>query len=495
LLRLREFRVANDGSHDAAHRTCENAPVPASLDRDAAAGGAAGAAEVWDRDHRPLTIGLLLTVSFSAFEALAVTTVLPAAVAEIGGLAYYGWAFSGFVLASVIGISFAGHSADRRGAAPPFAVGTALFIAGLLGAGVASTMPLLVAARVLQGLGGGAISAVAYASVSRGYGSAARPRMIALLSTAWVVPGLAGPALAGAVADTLGWRWVFFGLALPTALAAAVAWSSLRRLGAITDGDVPAEAPGGDRRMFAFVLASGIGALLSGLDRPEEPSAVVVGAVGLILAVAAASRLLPAGSLRGRAGSPAAVGVMAVLGFSYFGTEAFVPLALTDVRGLGATLAGLPLTVAALAWTAGAWVHEREAPRRSHRVLLGAGLALIAAGIAGVTAILWPAVPAWATGVAWGVASFGMGLAYSTAALAILEGGGSSEAGEASAALQLANMLGIAVGTGLGGAVLDAVVQTGRPLATGLLAVDALMAAVALAGLALARRTPRGAGA
>jgi MFS family permease len=470
--------------------------VAASLDRAAATGGAAGgAAEVWDREHRPLTIGLLLTVSFSAFEALAVTTVLPAAVAEIGGLAYYGWAFSGFVLASVIGISFAGHSADRRGAAAPFAAGTALFVAGLLGAGVAPTMPLLVAARVLQGLGGGAISAVAYASVSRGYGSAARPRMIALLSTAWVVPGLAGPAIAGAVADTLGWRWVFFGLAPPTAVAAAFALTSLRRLGGRPDGDVSGDASGGDRRMFAFVLASGIGALLSGLDRPDQPSAVVVAAVGLILAVAAASRLLPAGTLRGRPGAPAAVAVMAILGFSYFGTEAFVPLALMDVRGLGATLAGLPLTVAALAWTAGAWVQEREAPRRSQRVLAGTGLLMIAVGIAGVTAVLWPAVPAWATGVAWGVASFGMGLAYSTAALAILEGGGPGEAGEASAALQLANMLGTAVGTGLGGAVLDAVVETGRPLAAGIGAVDALMTAVALAGLVLARRVPRRAGA
>lgn len=453
---------------------------------------AAGAAEVWDREHRPLTIGLLLTVSFSAFEALAVTTVLPKAVAEIGGLAYYGWAFSGFVLASVIGITFAGHSADRRGAASPFAVGVAFFLVGLLGAGMAPTMPLLVAARVLQGLGSGAISAVAYASVSRGYASAARPRMIALLSTAWVVPGLAGPAVAGAVADTMGWRWVFFGLAPPTAVAATIAWTSLRRLGAVADEERKAGASGGDRRMFAFVLASGIGALLSGLDRPDEPSALVVAAVGLILAVAAAARLLPAGSLRGRAGPPAAVAVMAVLGFTYFGAEAFVPLALTEVRGLGATLAGLPLTVASLAWTAGAWVQEHAAPTRSHRVLVGAGLAMIATGIVGVAAVLSPAVPVWMTGVAWGISSFGMGLAYSTAALAILEGGGAGEAGEVSAALQLANMLGTAVGTGLGGALLDAILETDRPLAAGIGAVHALMATVAVAGLLLARRVPRG---
>ena len=66
------------------------------------------AAAVWDREHRSLTVGLLLTVSFSAFEAMAVTTVMPAAVSEIGGLELYGWTFASFMLASIVGITVAG---------------------------------------------------------------------------------------------------------------------------------------------------------------------------------------------------------------------------------------------------------------------------------------------------------------------------------------------------------------------------------------------------
>jgi len=476
-----------------AGSACDNPRVRAPLDPESAA-SAGSPAEVWDARHRPLTLGLLLTVSFTAFEALAVTTVLPSAVAEIGGLALYGWAFSSFVLASIVGISVGGHSADRSGAAVPFAVGAGLFVAGLLGAGAAPTMALLVAARALQGLGGGALSAVAYATVGSGYGNAARPRMIALLSTAWVMPGLVGPALAGGVADTLGWRWVFLGLAPPTALVAALALGSLRRLGAGAGSGAPDGAPLPDRRLWSVLLAVGAGACLSGLERHGATlEAIVLVLAGVGLALPSLRRLLPAGSLRARAGSPAAVATMAILGFVYFGTEVFVPLGLTEVRGLAATLAGLPLTVAALAWTAGSWLQDREATRRSHRALVGGGLAAILIGVAGVASVLSPAVPTWLTGVAWGVASFGMGVAYSTATLVILERASPGREGEASAALQLASMLGTALGTGVGGALLNAVTRRGLALPAGIAAVDAVMAAVAVMGLVISMRIPKGA--
>ena len=75
---------------------------------------------VWDRGHRVLTIGLVLAVSMAAFEALAVATILPATVADIGGLPLYGWTFSAFMLAEIVGISVAGQAGDARGLGPPF---------------------------------------------------------------------------------------------------------------------------------------------------------------------------------------------------------------------------------------------------------------------------------------------------------------------------------------------------------------------------------------
>lgn len=73
-------------------------------------------------------------------------------------------------------------------------------------------MAVLVAARFVQGLGAGTIQPIAYVAIGRSLPEALRPRMFATLSTAWVLPGIAGPAIAGAVGDSIGWRYVFLGL-------------------------------------------------------------------------------------------------------------------------------------------------------------------------------------------------------------------------------------------------------------------------------------------
>jgi MFS family permease len=90
-----------------------------------------------------------------------------------------------------------------------------LFAAGLAVSGLADSMAFVIAGRAIQGFGSGAIGSVVYAAIARAYAPSARPRMIALVSSAWVVPGLVGPALAGLVADELGWRWVFLGIVAP----------------------------------------------------------------------------------------------------------------------------------------------------------------------------------------------------------------------------------------------------------------------------------------
>ncbi len=212
-------------------------PMSAPRSSDSEEGG------IWGPKQRGLSIGLLLTVSFSAFEALAVATVLPTAVADIGGLDLYGWVFSVFMLANLVGIVTAGRSADLHGPARAFGVGVVLFVLGLVWAGLSPSMSSVVAARSLQGLGAGAIGAVAYVAIKRAYSPEARPKMLALMSTAWVVPGLVGPALAGVMADFLGWRWVFLGLAPLSLAAAGFAFTPLRSLRASpASGEIESDA-------------------------------------------------------------------------------------------------------------------------------------------------------------------------------------------------------------------------------------------------------------
>ncbi len=154
---------------------------------------ASPAAGIWAPAQRPLTVGLVLAVTFVAFEALAVATILPVVGRQLGDLRLYGWVFSAFLLASLIGIVLAGTLADRVPLGRPMLAGLVLFALGLIIGGTAPDMLVLVAGRAVQGLGAGVVPAVAYVAISRCYAEEARPRMFAVLSTAWVVPGLIGP--------------------------------------------------------------------------------------------------------------------------------------------------------------------------------------------------------------------------------------------------------------------------------------------------------------
>ena len=163
---------------------------------------------LWRPDRRALTLGLLLTITLVGFEALAIATVMPIVVRELGALELYGWVFSAFFLGSLIGIVVVGGAIDRGGLALPFGAGLGLFAVGLLVGGLAPSMIVLVGARFVQGLGAGAIQPIAYVAIGRTLSESLPPRMFATLSTAWVLPGVIGPAIAGTVGETTGWRYV-----------------------------------------------------------------------------------------------------------------------------------------------------------------------------------------------------------------------------------------------------------------------------------------------
>src|ERR1700730_2951456 len=146
--------------------------------------GSSASEGVWHPQHRRLTLVLILLTLGPAFEALAVATILPRIVANLGGLRFYGWSFSAYMLATIIGLILAGDEADRRGPARPLIAGLSLFVLGLILAGTASSMLPFVLSRGVQGLGAGIIVSVAYVCLGRGYPEQVKPRMIAVLASA-----------------------------------------------------------------------------------------------------------------------------------------------------------------------------------------------------------------------------------------------------------------------------------------------------------------------
>jgi MFS family permease len=451
---------------------------------------------VFAPSRRALTSGLVLTITLVGFEALAVATVLPVVERDLGDLWLYGWVFSAYLLAALVGTVVAGREADLRGPAPPFAAGCLLFAVGLVAGGLAPTMPLLVLARVVQGLGAGVVPAVAYASIGRCYPAAVRPRMFAVLSTAWVVPALAGPALAGLIADTLGWRWVFLGLVPLVAIAAVITLPALARIGPVPQPEGEADAnlpdvPAGAKTSDAILVAVGAGLVIGGLTASRQPFVMpVLIAVGVLVGLPAFIRLVPSGTVRARVGLPATVLARGVQTFAFFGTDAFVPLAIQVVRHESVTYTGIVLTVSTLSWTAASWVQQHFVHRLGPRFFVRLGFVCIAFGIVGVAAALSPSVPVWTIAVTWSIGAAGMGFGYSSLSLVVLDAAEPGREGAASAAIQLSDQLGFALGTGVAGAAVALGEVLGWIEAGSLLVGACITGSAAIAGVLLAQRVP-----
>jgi MFS family permease len=445
----------------------------------------------WAPERRLTTVALIGLVTAAAFEGMAVPTVLPAIADELGDLQLYGWAFSAFWLTNIIGITLAGADADRRGPARALAIGTVLFAAGMLVSGLAPSMPVVILGRAIQGFGSGALGSVVYAAIARAYPPAATPRMIALVSSAWVVPGLVGPALAGLGSDTVGWRWVFLAIIPAVLLMGFALYLRLVGLGSVERTEEPVRS---DRRRAADAIGLAIGStmLLGALSIGASPVAIILGVAGAWMGLISLRHLLPEGSLRLAPGRPSVVIAIFAVAFAFFGTEAYVPLSVVEVRGGSVTLGGIALSAAAVTWTAGSWLQDRAAGAGMRRTLVVAGAGFILAGIGITSAVLLPNAPVLIAAVGWAVAGLGMGLAYSMLALLMLETSAPGEEGFSSAALQLMFTLGTAYGAGVGGAVVAASESGALDLQPAIGIVFATMAAVAVLAILVAWRVPRG---
>jgi MFS family permease len=447
-------------------------------------------AGVLDPGLRALTIGLVMTVTLVAFEALAVATALPAAEDDLGDVYLYGWTFSAFLLMSLIGIAFAGDRSDWNGPALPYVAGLALFAVGLVVGGIAPSMPILVLGRAIQGLGAGAIPAVSYVVIGRAYPDSLRARMLALYATAWVVPGLVGPGVAGVVAEYLSWRLVFLGMLPFIVISGALSAPALARLGPPAEpvrrpSQIPASA----------LLAAGVGLALGGLTTGNALIAVPLVIAGLALAYRPFVKIMPAGVLTARRGLAAAVAGTAVLNFSFFGADAFVPFMLTDVRGQSTIVAGAVITVATLTWTSGTWLMERRGERYGWGRLIRLGMVFIAGG----TVLMIPvagSAPILLSVVAWAIAGFGIGVAYPGFSLGAYANTPPGQEGSVATSVKTAEFLGAAGGAGIGGAIVGIGDANGwlagsLALNLGLMAVACIPAffAASRLGLAMGRET------
>lgn len=336
----------------------ETAPRADDHDPERMPGAGDDRGGIWHPRYLWVTVGAVAMIFLAATQALAVTTVMPLVSADLGGDALYAVAFSGTLATSVIGMVAVGAWCDRRDPVLPLATSVALFVAGLVIAGLAPSMEVLVLGRLLQGLGTGGQTVALYVVVARVYPAHLHGRVFAAFSAAWVIPSIVGPFLAGFVAEQLHWRWVFLGVAVLTLVAFTVVYLRLHDLPLRVED--PSRAPVARRLALATVVAAG--ALALSLAGEAGPWTGVVVAVALVAIALAIRPLLPAGT--------------------------------------------------ALLWAAGAEVQGRFGDRLGNAriTLFGVTLLLAATLIAAATAA-WH-LPAWTIIAGWSLAGAGMGLMY-----------------------------------------------------------------------------------
>jgi len=249
--------------------------------------------------------------------------------------------------------------------------------------------------------------------------------------------------------------------------------------------EVSVPRDGGRRTRLAVQVAVGVG-LLQYAGQDLRPASLLLAAAGAALVVPGVRHLLPAGTLALARGLPAVVGFRGLASGSFFGAEAFLPLALSTVHGYSPVQAGVPLTVGALGWSAGSWWQGRHrGVARSRLVRVGFGF--ICCGIAALSLLAVPGLPGWVALPGWTLAGAGMGLAMPAISVLLLELSPNAEQGRNAAALQISDVLGGVLGVGAAGVL----VATLREQDFGLtvVAVDLTMAGLALVGALTAGRS------
>lgn len=292
-------------------------------------------------------------VALHAINLYLATTVMPSIVREIGGIDFYAWSTSLFVVGSILGAALASQLMRRAGCRMAYLLAAIAFALGCIVCAISSAMPIFIAGRLIQGLGGGLLLSLPYAVIQLRFAPAMWPRAMALLSAMWGVATLLGPALGGVLAEMGIWRAAFATLAFAALLCAVMAWPLL-----------PAQAD--DRRdangvPLTQLVMLGVGVLLISIASVMENIAVQVGCLGAAVLFllwlcrhegTATSRLLPRGSLR-KPPLRALYVSMVLLAITVTCSEIFVPWFLQELHGQGPLVAGFIGATMSAGWTAG----------------------------------------------------------------------------------------------------------------------------------------------
>ncbi|MFM8353015.1 MAG: MFS transporter [Actinomycetales bacterium] len=377
-------------------------------------------------------VGLMTVV---AIAAVASATVMPIIARELDALDLYVWGITVGTIMSLLGIVLGGILCDTYGPRVGLLGGVAGLTVGSLLIAVSPNFTWFIGARLGQGLGAGILMVTAYVIIARAIPDALRPRAMAALAAAWVVPTFAGAVLAGVLADTLGWRLIY---AIIPVVALGVTLIIAPRLRALSGTGVWDGA--GVRIRSAAIAVVGLLLVQDGMTRANIWGLLEASA-GIALVVLASRNLLPSGALTFRRGLPSSVMMRGIVAAGYFGSAAFLPLVLIETRGASATQAGFVMGVAGFAWWIGSSIQGRYSTPQNASKLVAIGSGVVASSLALMPVLVLAQTPIWAAAVILAVSEIGLGLALPAVSVQVFRLSREERQGFNSSALQIVDTI------------------------------------------------------
>jgi MFS family permease len=388
-----------------------------------------------------------------SLDALMVTTALPSAAQDIGGVDLIAVTVGATTVAVAMTFPLAGAVIDREGVGRSFAIAVTLFaVANVLG-GLAPSMPVIAVSRAILGLGAGFMFAVPLGLYAVSIPDALRPRAFGINAAMWGVSALIGPALGAALTATVGWRWVFW-INLP--LIAIVAWSAARALRGIEPRERPArDAPlnVAGPALLGLVVAVFLALTKHWLPPAALAPVALVPAVAFFLHERRTSQPVFTHTANSIAANVAAFGA----GVAFLGAETYLPLQLQVGFGDGVRVVGVALLLCTLGWTTGSMTAARMGARPRNQIALGTSLTVVATFIMAI-----PAGGAALPILAYTLSGLGMGIASPALFAAVLADGAEGREGRSTSSIPLARQVGSGMGAAVAGIVFAATLSSAQ---------------------------------
>ncbi len=443
-------------------------------------------------ERGPILVALMVTTGLVAIDSTILATAVPTITRDIGGFSQFPWLFSIYLLAQAVSVPVYAKLSDVVGRKPIILIGIGLFLLGSILCGFAWSMPALIAFRVVQGLGAGAVQPMAITIAGDIYTVAERAKTQGYLASVWAISSVVGPTLGGVFSQFLSWRWIFF-VNVPLCVVAIVL------LVRVFDEKIERRKHSVD--YLGAVLLTGalsllILAVLEGGQAWAWNSVQSIGAfvIGGLLLVAfifaerrAAEPILPLWVFSRRlllTTALVSVGVGAIL----IGLTSYVPTYLEGALGTTPIVAGLTLAVLTIGWPISASLSGRLYLRIGFRTTALIGMSLVVLGAVILAAFTMTPMVA-VVAISCFLIGLGLGLVATPSLIAAQSSVEWNERGVVTGTNLFARSIGSAVGVAIFGAVANAIFASSASGNTAPATVDAASASVFLSVVIAAAAT------